>query len=112
MALKEAEEFAAEYAPVERKKPVRKIAVQDISFEPVPLVEKKIYGSDSEEFASALRSVSPELLRLVKDQFNLSPSALVTGIFQKPNKGNRAEISDSQEQEAQEFQNGDEEISD
>ena len=82
--LKESEEFAAQYAPIARKisKPARR-AQEVEAAQLAPKIEVKTFAPNTEEFIAAMRKISPELLRLVKDQFQTQPSALLSGVFEE-----------------------------
>ena len=81
-ALREAEEFAAAYAPPERKRVVAPAPQNTMApeYRPAPQYEVEIHEAGSEKFAEAVRKISPELLELLRDQFNARPEALLCGV--------------------------------
>ena len=81
-AFAEEREFAEAYAPVARKKMAKPAAPAPAQSEPQGR-KVEIFGEGTAEFAAALRRISPELLDLVRGQFNASPSALLRGAFQE-----------------------------
>ncbi len=74
----EEREFAAAYAPIVRKCIVKKEAQAEAT--PVKQ-EVQIFDEDTEEFAHALRQISPEILDLLKGQFNARVTTLLRGAF-------------------------------
>ncbi|MBO7521754.1 MAG: hypothetical protein J6T16_05900 [Opitutales bacterium] len=80
-AFAEEREFAAAYAPIERKKFSKPHTTAHAQPEAPKKAEAEVFGENTAEFAAALRLVSPELLELIRGQFGAEPSALLRGAF-------------------------------
>lgn len=102
--FKEADEFAAKYAPIVRKK--IQVASSSKQNEAIAKKEVEIFDENSQEFSDAIRKISPEILELIKDQFKCSPFALVRGAFQEEMQNQQEEHPQIQEETQETFEDG------